>query len=160
MSIALSQEDQTKVKDYIVAYLQSQFGSDFALTDNGYDIQILGGDIRASGTFSGNTLDDVRKLVADRVNTRILTTPADSAVLPPGYGSFISSLVGMATELDSNVFDKVIQTYIFSALFNEPLIDINTLIISVVSVDENRIDINLSVTSGVIEIALNSQITG
>ena len=63
----------------------------------------MGGDFNLTGTAIGNTLADIMKLVKNRLHTRLMTAFAESPLLPSGYGSFLTDLIGISTTPDDEI---------------------------------------------------------
>lgn len=153
----LSESDQSIIdslrESFIIAY-----GSDLSLTSEGNDIEIVGGDINTSGTFPGNTIEDVKKLIIDRIRTRISTGRGESIILGGDYGSSIDVILGLSKNTQINVIDKLTQTLIHTALLPEPLIESDKIEVKVV-VEDDTLSIIVSAVSGIIAVEVTEIIT-
>lgn len=149
----LSESDQSIIDDlretFIIAY-----GSDLSLNAEGNDIEIVGGDINTTGTFPGNTLIDVKKLITDRIKTRIATNRDESIILGSDYGSSIGVLVGLSKSTPNNVIDKLTQTLVHTALLSEPLIESDSVEVEVIIEDE-ALHLIIKAVSGIISVEVS-----
>jgi len=101
MSLAFKQLDQdiiNSLSEEAENLLKEIFGVDISIhygLDGQADLRIVGGDIALAGTSVGNTVAELEELVRSRVMTRLLVYYSESPLLPAGYGSFITDVIGV-----------------------------------------------------------------
>ena len=139
MSHAFKQFDQEVIdsfSDDVEALLKEIFGSDISISyniDGTADLRVVGGDIALSGTAIGNTMTGLEELVKTRLMTRLLTYYSESILLPLGYGSFLTDIIGVSVvdniEVDPsgnsvqlNDIEAFISGIIQYSLQDEPLV--------------------------------------
>lgn len=172
----IDQELIDQYKDDVLQLFRVVFGTDLLLgfrNDGSIDLELVGGDIKLAGTATGNTLDDVLRLIEQRIKTRLLTYYSESELLPMGYGSYLTDIIGYsiidtedATDLSQGVLSLAdLQMFVDSmvrlSLMSEPLV---TEIKSVETVWEsttNTVWVNIVCSSLFLEyISINLQLLG
>ena len=126
MSYAFKQFDQDVIDSFsndVEALLKEIFGSDIAISfklDGTADLNIVGGDIALSGSATGNTVKELEELARIRLMTRLLTYYSESPLLPSGYGSFLTDVIGLSIvdSLDTDVGGSNIQLNDIEAFIN------------------------------------------
>lgn len=109
MSLDYTQLDQETLDLYEENFkelLKSIYGSDLDLNyadDGTVDLKVIGGDFNLTGTAIGNNMDDFMKMVKNRLHTRLMTSFSESPLLPNGYGSFLTDLIGISTTPDEGI---------------------------------------------------------
>lgn len=108
MSLDYIQVDQEILNLYEEEFkelLKSIFGSDldFHYNEGTVDFKVVGGDFNLTGTAIGNNFQDLLKIVKNRLHTRLMTAFAESPLLPSGYGSFLTELIGISTTPDEDI---------------------------------------------------------
>ncbi len=107
--IQLDQETLNLYEEHFKDLLKLIFGSDLDLhyaDDGTVDLKVVGGDFNLTGTAIGNNLTDIMKLVKNRLHTRLMTSFAESPLLPNGYGSFLTDLIGISTTPDEGILSN------------------------------------------------------
>lgn len=139
MSVILTEEQIDEIKPVFINMMRDIFGTDISYQyseDGTIDFELLGGDLNLSGTKAGGDLETVKKMVRDRVNTRILTTLGESRLVPKSYGSLLNHFVGvnnLSNNLDTNTnTESAISSLIYLALDNEPFVtEINDVVVDI-----------------------------
>jgi hypothetical protein len=153
----------TESDEYAIELIKQSFinnyGSDFALNDDGDDIQVIGGDIRVNGTYNGNTVKHVQNLIIDRIKTRTLTGKGESPLLSSGYGSNLSNLVGYSKMINQSVISNLTQVLVHDSLMDEPMIDTDS-ISTKVAINNETINVNIKASSGLINVSVNQVLKG
>jgi len=109
MSLDYTQLDQETLALYEENFkevLKSIFGSDLDLhyaDDGSVDFKVVGGDFNLTGTAVGNTMTDIMKLVKNRLHTRLMVAYSETPLLPNGYGSFLTEIIGLSTTPNEDI---------------------------------------------------------
>jgi len=109
MSLDYTQLDQETLDLYEETFkdlLKAIYGSDLDLhyaDDGTVDFKVVGGDFNLTGTAIGNSLPDLMRMVKNRLHTRLMVAFSESPLLPDGYGSFLTDLIGISTTPDESV---------------------------------------------------------
>lgn len=109
MSLDYNQLDEETISLYEETFkdlIKSIFGSDLDLhyaDDGTVDLKVVGGDFNLTGTAIGNTQSDLMKLVKNRLHTRLLTYYSESSLLPNGFGSFLTDVIGVSVSDNDNI---------------------------------------------------------
>lgn len=112
--IQIDQDTLDLYKDDIEGLLKLVFGSDLDVSyseDGTVDLNVVGGDLNLTGTAFGNGINDLYALVKNRVAIRLLTYYSETPLLPNGYGSYLTDLIGISV-IDDETFqsdDNVIK---------------------------------------------------
>ena len=139
MSVILTKQQIDEIKPVFINMMRDIFGTDISYQyseDGTVDFELLGGDLNLSGTKPGGDFETIKKMVRDRVNTRILTTLGESRLLRQGYGSLLNHFVGvnnLSNNLETNTdIESTISAIIHLALEDEPYVtEINDVVVDI-----------------------------
>jgi uncharacterized protein (DUF697 family) len=153
----LDQNTIDQIKADFLLLLEQIFGTDIDIDyqDGLASFNVVGGDLALVGTASGNTVEDLQKLVQNKVLLRILTYYQSSPLLPPNFGSYIGEIVGLTIVDDDDItavgvvsqqaVRSFVEAMVALSLQDEPLVQkINHV---VVEFDRETLFIDISVDS-------------